>query len=140
MIGFYEDDLRFLIALCREHCAVLRIELREAHGDPAMQQNWLQAAEGLERRLGIWQLLIERGGSQPITPTPERSAKLLPVLTGVATLLADTRNGQDWRDYLLLDQIAAASSEGADCDQASLCRRRRQALIRYSRHAARVAI
>lgn len=38
MIGFYEDDLRFLIALCREHCAVLRIEFREAHGDPAMQQ------------------------------------------------------------------------------------------------------
>ena len=100
--------------------------------DPAMQQNWLQAAEGLERRLGIWQLLIERGGSQPITPTPERSANLLPVLTSVATLLADTRNGQDWRDYLLLDQIAAASSEGADCDQATRMRLGQEVLSRLS--------
>ncbi len=49
MIGFYEDDLRFLIALCREHCAVLRIEFREAHGDPAMQQILAQEMQQARR-------------------------------------------------------------------------------------------
>jgi hypothetical protein len=98
--------------------------------DPAIQQNWLQAAEGLERRLGVWQLLIERGSVQPITPTAERSAFLMPVLTSVADLLAGNQNGQEWRDYLLLDQVAAVSSEGADCDQATRMRLAQEVLSR----------
>lgn len=100
--------------------------------DPAIQQNWLQAAEGLERRLGIWQLLIEHGSIQPITPTAERTADLLPVLTDVARLLADTQNGQEWRDYLLVDQLAALSSEGADPDRSARMQLGQEVLSRLS--------
>jgi hypothetical protein len=100
--------------------------------DPAIQQNWLQAAEGLQRRVGIWELLIERGSVQPITPTSERTADLVPVLTDVARLLADTQNGQEWRDYLLVDQLAALSSEGADCDQTARMRLGQEVLSRLS--------
>jgi hypothetical protein len=100
--------------------------------DPAIQQNWLQAAEGLERRVGIWQLLIERGSIQPITPTAERSADLIPTLTAVKHLLSDTQNGQQWRDYLLVDPLAAASSEGADSDQTTRMRLGQEVLSRLS--------
>jgi hypothetical protein len=100
--------------------------------DPAIQQNWLQAAEGLERRVGIWQLLLERGSIQPITPTAERTADLIPVLTEVTRLLADNQNGQQWRDYLLVDQLAAASSEGTASDHAIRMRLGQEVLSRLS--------
>ena len=87
--------------------------------DPAVQQNWLQAAQGLQRRLGIWELLIERGGTEPITPTVDNSSDLMPLLSEIHALLAGTANGDEWRDYLLLDQIAAAASEGVAFDQAT---------------------
>lgn len=98
--------------------------------DPAIQQNWLQAAEGLQRRVGIWQLLIERGSLQPITPTAERTADLMPELTAVAKLLGEAENASQWRDYLLLDQLAAASSEGAECDQTTRMRLAQEVLSR----------
>lgn len=100
--------------------------------DPAIQQNWLQASEGLQRRLGIWQLIIEHGHLQPITPTPVRSANLMPVITDVAALLEGTENGQAWRDYLLLDQVASASSEGAASDHTLQMRLGQEVLSRLA--------
>ena len=40
------------------------------------------------------------------------STTLLPVLNAIATLLEAEENGNDWREYLLLDRVAAATSEG----------------------------
>ncbi|MDZ4658189.1 MAG: hypothetical protein SH868_11485 [Bythopirellula sp.] len=100
--------------------------------DPAVQQNWLQAAQGLQRRLGIWELLIERGGAEPITPTVEQVGDLLPVLNATVTLLSGTANGEEWREYLLVDQIAAAASEGVAFDQATRMRLSQEVLSRLS--------
>ena len=100
--------------------------------DPAVQQNWLQAAQGLQRRLGIWELLIERGGAEPITPTADNMSDLMPVLAKVVALLAGTANGEEWRDYLLLDQVAAAASAGVAFDQATRLRLSQEVLSRLS--------
>ncbi len=98
--------------------------------DPAVQQNWLQAAQGLQRRLAIWELLIERGGAEPITPTTDKAGDLMGVLTDLIALLSGRANGEEWRDYLLLDQIAPAASEGVAFDQAMRMRLSQEVLSR----------
>ncbi len=99
--------------------------------EPAVQQNWLQAAEGLQRRLGIWELLlIEHSGS--VEPTPPSTAQLVAVLGQVGSLLSDTANGQMWHDYLLLDQIAQSTSEGLGIDHAARHRLAQEVLSRTS--------
>lgn len=100
--------------------------------DPAVQQNWLQAAQGLQRRIGIWELLIERGGAEPITPTAQQTTDLMPVITDIAALLAGTANGDEWRDYLLLDQVAAAASEGVAFDHLTRMRLSQEVLSRLN--------
>jgi hypothetical protein len=100
--------------------------------DPAVQQNWLQAAQGLQRRIGIWELLIERGGAEPITPTAQQTTDLMPVITDIAALLAGTANGDEWRDYLLLDQVAAAASEGVAFDHLTRMRLSQEVLSRMN--------
>jgi hypothetical protein len=100
--------------------------------DPAIQQNWLQAAQGLQRRLGIWELLIERGAGGPITPNYNAANNMLPVVTDVTSLLAGAANGDHWRDYLLLDQLAAASTEGLAEDFAGRARLAQEVLSRMT--------
>jgi hypothetical protein len=100
--------------------------------DPAIQQNWLQAAQGLQRRLGIWELLIERGAGGPITPNDNAANNMLPVVTDVTSLLAGAANGDHWRDYLLLDQLAAASTEGLAEDYAGRARLAQEVLSRMT--------
>ncbi len=94
--------------------------LRQNENNSPSQNRWHQATQALGRRLGVWRLLLDprqpsitgntstgiANGSQPT------SATLMPTLNEIATLLEEEKNGADWRDYLLLDRIAAATSEG----------------------------
>jgi hypothetical protein len=100
--------------------------------DPAIQQNWLQAAQGLQRRLGVWELLMERGSAASITPTYNATGNMMPVVTDVTSLLAGAANGDHWRDYLLLDQLAAASTEGLAEDFAGRARLAQEVLSRMN--------
>jgi len=82
---------------------------------PTSHNQWQQAAQALGRRLEIWRLLLDpqqpaiTGDSKGLQQT---SATLLPVLSEIATLLEADQNGTAWREYLLLDRIAANTSEG----------------------------
>ena len=75
------------------------------------RNQWQQAAQALGRRLVIWRLLLDPKRPM-ISGESQTSTTLLPVLSEVATLLEEAQNGNDWREYLLLDRIAAATSEG----------------------------
>jgi len=91
--------------------------------NPTFNNQWQQAAQSLGRRLVLWRLLLdpeqqtyslEKGAGDSTTTT-----NLLPVLDEVAELLETAfqesgQNGSDWREYLQLDRIAAAMSEGID--------------------------
>ena len=92
--------------------------------DPTAQFVVMQAVESVERRLPIWRALLdptqsepetENAASTPISDTVADDA-LVEVLTKLFTLFSEDPNGESWREYLLLDQIAAASSEGASYD------------------------
>jgi len=94
---------------------------------PATQQDWLQAAEALQRRLGIWEAMLGEGPQQiVVTDLPTSPASLMPILGEVATLLATESNGIAWRKYLLLDSLVDASSEGAGIDSKTHSKRQSQ--------------
>ncbi len=87
--------------------------------DHSLQYGWLRAVQAVERRTVIWRLLFDPAWqsanlSVPVPTTHESS--LLPILGEAASRLAGETNGEDWREYLLLDQIAVAASEGAGVD------------------------
>jgi hypothetical protein len=87
--------------------------------DHALQYRWLRAVQAVERRTVIWRLLFDFAWqsaslSEPMPTTHESS--LLPILGATASRLTGVTNGEDWREYLLLDQIAVAASEGAGVD------------------------
>ena len=79
--------------------------------DPTTINPWRQTAEALGRRLVLWRLLLDPEQPTIIEGAPA-STKMLPVLSEIASLLEVEQNGSDWREYLLLDRIAAAMSEG----------------------------
>ncbi|MCH8840995.1 MAG: hypothetical protein IH831_10070, partial [Planctomycetes bacterium] len=87
--------------------------------DHATQHEWLRGVQAVERRVAIWRLLFDpewqanESSLQELVPS---ETNMMPVLGEVASRLAGEGNGEAWRDYLLLDQIAAAASEGAGID------------------------
>ncbi|WP_148076117.1 hypothetical protein [Bythopirellula goksoeyrii] len=117
------DEIGTTVDEAREKLAQLRTLTTEGKDgsrdvrDPGLQQLWLQAAEGLERRLGIWELLLADEPPTVDAHEYEASGTLMPLLGDIASLLAGTSNGEAWRDYLLLDQIALATSEGVGVDR-----------------------
>ncbi len=80
--------------------------------NPTFDIEWRQAAQALARRLVLWQILLDP--QQPLDSQPNISAitTMLPILNEVAELLEKEHNGNDWREYLLLDRLAATLSEG----------------------------
>jgi len=80
---------------------------------PVFHNQWQQAAQALGRRLQIWQLLLDPEQPKIIQAAPIANT-LLTVVDEVATCLAEEQNGNDWHQYLLLDRIAAATSEGME--------------------------
>ncbi len=111
---------------------VERLQLLAEQGNHQVQelshnsgrQDWLRGVRSLERRLGIWQMLFDSRLQSAGTDLPDPATletPLMPILGSLASLLADKdlvdkKHGSEWREYLLLDQIAAAASEGAAFD------------------------
>lgn len=90
------------------HAAGLR--LSEHRTLPTFHNPWEQAAEALGRRLVLWQMLLDPEQEKVVRILPTE-AESYPDLDSIAELLEQQENGWAWRDYLLLDRIAAATSE-----------------------------
>lgn len=86
--------------------------------DHAVGYEWLRAAQSIERRTVIWRLLFDRTRQDEGDLADGSSAQtdIMPVLNAVAERLQNVAHGDEWREYLLLDQIAIAASEGAAVD------------------------
>lgn len=84
--------------------------------DPAEQSAWIRAALALDRRLPVWELLLDPRAAElvdrPAPPADE--AALMESLHEVATLTAGSEEGAKWRDYLRLDDLAGLTSVGGD--------------------------
>jgi hypothetical protein len=83
--------------------------------DPAAQSGWIRADRALDRRLPVWELLLDQRAvaqveSQPATAHVD--AILLQSLHEVAALTAGTQEGAAWRNYLRLDDLAGLTSVG----------------------------
>ena len=94
-------------------------EYGRSESKPELQNDWLQASTALHRRLLLWRALVARTESNlaPGDFPRYNSTALMHALQQVAALLAtDSQRGPAWRDYLLLDRIASASSEGMSDD------------------------
>lgn len=87
--------------------------------DHALRQHWLRLVQALDCRTDIWASLFDPQlrllPAELQVPMP-RDAEILPVLNEIVSSLEGNENGEAWRDYLLLDQIATASSEGVASD------------------------
>jgi len=94
-----------------EQLYVSGIRQAEDSRNPTLDVPWRQAAQSLGRRLVLWRLLLDPK-QQKIVGHASVTFDLLPVLQGVAEVLDTANNGNDWRDYLLLDRLATATSEG----------------------------
>ncbi len=82
------------------------------------RHQWFQAIQSLERRLAIWRAMFDPSVETQNSIVVEKTTpNLMASLSEVAVLLGEESNGEAWRDYLLLDQLAAATSEGAGLDQ-----------------------
>ncbi len=91
--------------------------LSQAESNPVTQQAWLQANWALKRRLGIWQVLWEPTHEETLPPNfPATPPDLRPLLEEIGALLAGDARGDAWSEYLLLDRLATAASEGAEID------------------------
>ena len=82
-----------------------------AVADPGLQQNWLQAAEGLHRRLGIWELLLATDRAASTTPAAADD-ELVPAPSDIAALLEGTPNGAEWDRVLAARPDSRATSAG----------------------------
>lgn len=102
------------VAKTLEQLEQLFVEGIEQSEDPAhlnYHNQWQQSAQSLGRRLVLWRFLLDP--EQPrVIDGSSATTNLLPVLNEVAELLAEAENGDEWREYLLLEKIAAALSEG----------------------------
>ena len=84
--------------------------------DHALRQHWLRLTQALECRTIIWRHLFDpqlSNLSHVDQPSSDNGAEVLEVLQEIAALLNGDIQGDLWREYLMLDQIAAATSEGA---------------------------
>ena len=87
--------------------------------DYALRQHWLRLVSALDCRTVIWQGLFDprmNTISDGLQSSAATDALIVPVLNDIVALVEGDHNGQRWRDYLLLDQVAAASSAGASSD------------------------
>ena len=112
------EDATALLQRLREHAASGR-QNAETVADHALRQHWLRLIHSLGCRTEVWAGLFDPTmKSIPATlqvPTP-RDSEVIAVLNDIVVLLEGEENGEAWRDYLLLDQVATASSPGAGID------------------------
>ncbi|HMP08217.1 MAG TPA: hypothetical protein PJ982_17855, partial [Lacipirellulaceae bacterium] len=86
--------------------------------DAALQSSWTRTVRALDRRLPVWQMLLEadvnRAANEPARQLG-RDAALLATLREAAALIAGSEHGANWRQYLRLDELVdLASVAGGD--------------------------
>jgi hypothetical protein len=85
--------------------------------DAAEQSAWIRASRALDRRLPVWALLLDdqamRDLGNPTAP-PANDAALRQSLHEVAALTAGADEGNAWRGYLRLDDLAGLTSVGGE--------------------------
>ena len=94
--------------------------------DPADQSAWMRSACALERRLAIWELLVDpryANEAADAATTQQDHPQLSATLAEVAALTADAEQGPAWRTYLRFDELAGLTSVGG----ANYAERRRAA-------------
>jgi hypothetical protein len=87
--------------------------------DHAVKHEWLRSLQAVEQRAVIWKAYFDRKSLTVVSPANEpvvAQKDVMPVVGEVAAQLSGTDNGEAWREYLLLDRIAGAASEGAGID------------------------
>jgi hypothetical protein len=83
----------------------------------AQQSAWLRAARALDRRLLVWQMLLDPRIARDVAARPAapvRDGALLQSLHEAAALTAGADEGAAWRTYLRLDDLASLTSVGGD--------------------------
>ncbi|MEO2047344.1 MAG: hypothetical protein ABGX16_12320 [Pirellulales bacterium] len=83
--------------------------------------DWLQAVRALQRRLGVWQLLVNtqstppnKDQTLPSYPTAKHYLALQQTSWQFSQLTADSTEGVAWREYLLHDSILEMAQRGLD--------------------------
>lgn len=100
-----------------DRLAAIGLDEALAVRDPAEQRTAIRAAKSLARRLPLWHALVaERQAGVPLLQPHEAveadAARVMQLLHEFAALTAGSDAGTAWRDYLLLDQLAALASVG----------------------------
>ncbi|MCA9233833.1 MAG: hypothetical protein KDA44_00065 [Planctomycetales bacterium] len=93
------------------------LEASLAVHDPTLQRVGIRAARSISRRIALWQALVDASGPDATawttTPTAEfNGEELMPLLNELAAVTAGSDAGDAWRDYLMLDELAALASVG----------------------------
>jgi hypothetical protein len=103
--------------------------------DAAEQTAWIRADRALDRRLPVWALLLDRQlmtqGPNP-GRSPDDNAGLIQAIENVTALTSKAPEGNSWRAYLRLDDLAGLTSVGGDDHAEARRAAARDVLIRMS--------
>lgn len=100
--------------------------------DPTLQRIGIRAARSIARRIPLWRTLVEADAAGATMLLNEPAAQTAgdeaigPLLNQFAAITAGSDAGAAWRDYLMLDELAALASVGGS----DLANRRRDAARR----------
>ena len=83
----------------------------EATKDLDFQSSWLRTIYSLERRLTIWNAIYQHATAapEPTDAAAEDTTMLVNQLLTIGKELESLSNGKSWKDYLLIDQLLAAT-------------------------------
>jgi hypothetical protein len=85
--------------------------------DAADQSAWIRVSRSLDRRLPVWNLLLDDRAMIELAERPSASGAEGPLwqsLHEVAALTAGTVEGAGWRSYLRLDDLVGLTSVGGE--------------------------
>ena len=86
--------------------------------NPILQPLELATAHSLQRRLGVWKVLLVDTPSTSFEydQSSAYADAIVPLLREISLLLNDQPNGEDWHEYLQLENLAAATSASTSED------------------------
>ncbi|MCA9259358.1 MAG: hypothetical protein KDA61_09170 [Planctomycetales bacterium] len=100
---------------------------------PADQRAWMRACRALGRRLPLWKTLTTAELAQQAAAPLESSGELVRAsLSELNAMLGDSTHSNDWREYLLLDDLADLASVGGEEHTQKRREAARAALVRMS--------
>lgn len=104
-----------LAALARlEQLNVAASQQLEQRLVPTYHSEWLQTNEALARRLPLWRVLLDPQQPKVFEAPESASETLLPILSEIVNQLPGQDRGLEWREYLLIDDLADATSQGIE--------------------------